>query len=253
MTENKRTDETPNTGAAEHAHALTARTQGELVQASGEDLPVLEAFQRFLDAEREQARKRMFIMATSFSAVLVVLVAAGIYYSLSMIRPVRQDFRTLNSSVHIAEKNRERAENRLSSAIDRLHQDGRSFKETLAHDKQALAEARADIRIKTQTLEYQLTDTKTTLAELRQQNKQLQEQLAGIKNEVPALALEMETVLEKIKEHNKPQTTPSPMIKSEIITPETRPVLMPGTGPVSMTIFPAGSQEPIPWRLPIPE
>ena len=63
--EDKLTDETHDTESRTHAHAhaLTARTQGELVQASGEDLPVLEAFQRFLDAEREQARRRMQYIA----------------------------------------------------------------------------------------------------------------------------------------------------------------------------------------------
>lgn len=251
--EAKVTDNTQDPESATHAHALTARTQGELVQASGEDLPVLEAFQRFLDAEREQARRRMFIMAASFSAVLIVLVAAGIYYSLSMIRPVRQDFRTLNSNVHIAEKNRERSENRLSSVIDRLHQDGKTIKERLANDKQALAETRADIRIKTQTLEYQLTDTKKTLTELRQQNRQLREQIAEVKNDVPALALEMKTVLEKIKDSNTPQALPEPEVKSAIAEPKTPLMHRPSTGAISMTILPAGSHEPIPWRLPIPE
>ena len=251
--EDKLTNETHDTESATHAHALTARTQGELVQASGEDLPVLEAFQRFLDAEREQARRRMFIMAASFSAVLIVLVAAGISYSLSMIRPVRQDFRTLNSNVHIAEKNRERSENRLSSEIDRLHQDGKTIKERLANDKQALAETRADIRIKTQTLEYQLTDTKKTLTELRQQNMQLREQIAAVKNDVPALALEMKTMLAKIKDSNTPQIVPEQEKEPRIAAPEPHPMLMRSTGAISMTILPAGSHEPIPWRLPIPE
>jgi hypothetical protein len=30
-------------------------------------------------------------------------------------------------------------------------------------------------------------------------------------------------------------------------------MLMRSTGAISMTILPAGSHEPIPWRLPIPE
>ena len=60
-------------------------TSGNLVamyQASGsnaESFPVLKAFQEYIDAERAQARKRVMMLAISFSAVLcaVVLVFLG--------------------------------------------------------------------------------------------------------------------------------------------------------------------------------
>lgn len=66
MEENKTSD----SGAHESADNFFALS----VPKSDESFPVLKAFQEFLDAERERARRRQMILATSFMAALVVVV-----------------------------------------------------------------------------------------------------------------------------------------------------------------------------------
>lgn len=66
MEENRNSD----SGSHESADNFFALS----VPKSDESFPMLKAFQEFLDAERERARRRQMILATSFMAALVVVV-----------------------------------------------------------------------------------------------------------------------------------------------------------------------------------
>lgn len=66
MEENRNMDH----GAQENAENIFALS----VPKGEESFPVLKAFQEFLDAERERARRRQMTLAISFMAALVVLV-----------------------------------------------------------------------------------------------------------------------------------------------------------------------------------
>lgn len=61
--------------------------QGGLVVSGGgspEQFPVLKAFQEFIEAERAQARKRVFQLTLTFATVLIVIVAAFFAIGISM-------------------------------------------------------------------------------------------------------------------------------------------------------------------------
>ena len=72
-----------------------------LAKNNNESFPVLNAFQRFLDQERERARRRVVTMAVCFTgAMVVMLLVFGIlfatFFSRMMVRNERQQDRLLD-------------------------------------------------------------------------------------------------------------------------------------------------------------
>jgi hypothetical protein len=72
-----------------HAPDATSGNLVAMYQASGsnaESFPVLKAFQDYIDAERAQARKRVMILAISFSAVLCTVVLVFLAMIIYMLK-----------------------------------------------------------------------------------------------------------------------------------------------------------------------
>jgi hypothetical protein len=251
------TDDDTQADATESNRAMVTREQAALVQGATDDMPVLEAFQRFLDAERQRARRRMIAMAVSFSAALLLLIVAGVVYALNVLRPVHEEFTYLRTSIETSEKDRARKENRVSTALEKLQQEGRHLKESLSGERQSLAETRTELNIRSQNVESQLDATRKALAELKSENARLQDQLAEVRNGVPVLALEMESVLRKIQRQESQASVESARPPSGThLAHATPPRPMASAPPVrslSMVIFPGSKDDPITWRMPIPE
>ena len=98
-------EDTPPT--ADEAASGAAPTDPEnlfavaLSKSSNDSFPVLNAFQTFLDQERERARRRVVTMAVCFTgAMIVLLLVFGIlfatFFSRMMVRNDRQQDRLLD-------------------------------------------------------------------------------------------------------------------------------------------------------------
>jgi hypothetical protein len=68
----------------ERGVVLFADQSGSIIRAGDEaleeDLPVLNAFRQFLDAERRRARRQMIIMITVFTVILVGMAVGGTWF-----------------------------------------------------------------------------------------------------------------------------------------------------------------------------
>jgi len=78
---------------------LEALRSGAALETFGPRWPVLQAFQEFLEIERRQARRRLLRMAAGFLALLVLVVAGGLFTLVHLNGRMRRDVEALEAAL----------------------------------------------------------------------------------------------------------------------------------------------------------
>ncbi len=139
------------------------RTQIAGIQRAPGSLPVLEAFQQFLEQERRIARRRLLVV-TLLAVVLILgaLVGAGLYIRHALDRADAE-------TAVLAERAEE-----LATSIATLHA-GQSASDTqISRTKQVLTAQQRRLQAYEQTLAQAEQDVETRLGGTRQEIEQLQ-------------------------------------------------------------------------------
>lgn len=76
--------------------------EGASLEAFGNRLPVLQAFQEFLEIERRRARRRLIGVALTFLGVLVAILIAGGFLFATFARRMNTDISDLQKSLAVA-------------------------------------------------------------------------------------------------------------------------------------------------------
>jgi hypothetical protein len=229
-------------------HALAQRQAAGLETANTESMPVLEAFQQFLDAERRRSRNRMILLSAAFAGVLIIVIAAGVVAALSYVRPVQAGLATLQRDIGGSERRATRAARKVDEAMEQLSQRDRRLREDIGRDKQSLTEAQVTIKQQTESLQTDMDRSKDILRQLQQDNLRLRSELKAATVPAPSLAAA--------------PTVPAPSSPQEAVAAE-RPVpVAPGrftAGPqrgsrsFELSIAPVGADEGVAWRISVPE
>lgn len=147
--------------------ALVARHAGE-IELPGDSMPVLEAFQDFLEAERRRSRNRMIVLSSVFALVLIGVVFGGGAVFLSMLNPVHTEVQDLQADVGVFTRQTERANRRVDDVAARINRQERLVRDELAREKQAMAEARTAVRGDTEALKAELAHLQEVVKALRE-------------------------------------------------------------------------------------
>jgi hypothetical protein len=73
--------------------------QSSALQKPLDSLPVLSAFQEFLDHERERTRKRMIVLSISYLLALVIIVSVSMIGGMIMLKRLKGDFLNIQKEV----------------------------------------------------------------------------------------------------------------------------------------------------------
>jgi hypothetical protein len=224
------------------AQAVARRPAAGIEAADGEPMPVLEAFQKFLDAERRRARNRMLMLSAAFAGVLLIVIAGGIAAALSLMRPMQAGLVALRQDISGSERRAVRAARKVELAVEQAGQRDRRLREDLGRDRQSTAEAQAALKDQADAMKTDVDRTREMLRQLQADNLRLREEV--LRGQAAAAAL------------TPPAREPSQAVAGADVGPEippATPLVRRGPRRFELSITPAGSDDGVPWRVSVPE
>lgn len=242
-----------NTSSETHEHEIVhldndlrqieKRQFGEL-QKAPDSLPVLEAFQEFLESERRRTRKRMQVLSAVFALILIVAIGAGVFTFRNQFSNVENEFHALNEKASaFAEKTSEN--NRATKvALGRLSANLSEMKNTFSSDQVSMLTSQSNIVTKVGTYEKQVSELQQMLDDIENENDDMKKELAKMNK----TWLTVSRVIRNNR--NKKANSTRKNEKAETIS---TPLLAAATGKaptIMLTILPPGESHGIKWRLP---
>jgi len=228
-------------GAGEEpAHAADTTALGRYgpseLAAAPDSLPVLRAFQDFIEEERVRSKRRMVAMAVFFLVILAAVVAGGLVAGSAITRRVRNDVR--------------RVEDEVRQQTDRIRDEAHTV----------VAQVAGQTRELVRRLDAERDDLSTAQTNLAGRVERYGGQIAGLKEVIDMLEAESAAVknhLDALSDRMPPQTAayaPSTGIPAAAApAPAPEPPGVPRRSTVDLAIIPAGATKPVSWRMPIPE
>ena len=247
------TDNEMDTSAEIHEHEIThldhdlrqieKRQFGEL-QKAPDSLPVLEAFQEFLDSERRRTRKRMQILSAIFALILLATIGAGVFTFRNQFSNVEKGFYALNEKARaFAEKTSEN--NKATKvALGNLYANLSEMKTSISSDQVSMLTSQSNIVTKVGIYEKQVNELQQMLDDIENENNDMKSELAKMNK----TWLSVSKVIRRNR--NKKANRTRNNLQAEI-TPE--PLVAAATGKtptILLTIVPPGESHGIKWRLP---
>lgn len=175
------------------------------IQRAPGSLPVLEAFQDFLDAERAKARRQMTALTAVFILILLVITVGGGALVYFQTQRSAADYSSISSKTETLAK----ASKQMDGNFKELH----SQLEKAVAGQNAIIAAQSNVNTK-------LSDTTGTVAELQKKLNKLQNENQALRSELEKVNKNSVAAATKIKElekwqkalarrilkHNKPNT-----------------------------------------------
>ena len=214
--------------AVRESHTPTKRAGG--LPASVTGLPVLEAFQRFLDAERRRTRNRMMVLTALFVLVLIIAGAVSVIVGARLFRNTEKEIQGVQEHVAAIENETHGLRDEARSMINRAAASLQKKHLALARTSKAQLEQHDD----------NIGRMQMQVRELEAQNTVLNYELDSVREILPSLSTDLRLVV-NLMEDMRP-------MEPELVDP-----LLSAPESITMLIRPQGLDEEIPWRLPIPE
>lgn len=207
------------------AHATGTKTLRKRFSAGIErtpaSLPVLEAFQEFLDLERRRARNRMLVLAAFFVIVLLSVVASSLFISINFLDQFRENFQSMHKNVNTFQEAFRKTKNDTDSILERLVGDTTKLRNHIALEQQTITKTRSKIT-------SELNKIVEVIAMLEKENSSLKKDLSRMEAKWLTLSESMETT-----DTLEPTAT--------------------GHSSIVMSIVPHGGNTATEWHIPIPE
>jgi cell division protein FtsB len=222
------------------------------IQRAPGSLPVLEAFQEFLDNERRKTKKRMVVLMTTFVFILLAVVGSGSALVYWQMRRVDADFSAVSAET-----------DSLATALTEQAETGRQAREALAAHQAQLAAAQSNAVAQLAGNGGRVTTLEGALERISAENAELKADLERAMRDWPVVAAKVEALIDqKTGRDNELILPPQPQATQEAVAPPERALAMPAAtagkasdpSTVMLTIVPPGESHGIRWRLPaIPE
>jgi len=234
------------------------------IQRAPGSLPVLEAFQEFLDKESQKAKKRLMQATLLFTAIIIAAVAAGGTFIYLQAKRSAADYSALAAKTGELES----ANKASSASISELE----ALLNTNTEQQKNLQSAHANITDIVNNDSKLIEDLQQTIKNLEEENKSLKADITKfivdwhtITQKVDSIAATQTTLLAKsqaapakpantpeptadLKQTADPKTTVSPAQPSTELqsTDETSAK----SASIKLLIVPKGRESGIRWRLP---
>lgn len=233
-------------GMANNAQVPTMRSASDLANmdnVSADSLPVLQAFQDFLESERKHARRQIMAITSFFLLLFVIIAGAGAFFGYVYFGKMNNEIAFLHGQINQTKSTMkiERAE-LLAGFTDRTDALSTRIVDGDVLIKQATSEISNTFSNTISTSQAELNQIRDSLASLEQENKNLRRDLALISVAPPA-------------------TSPALAMASSTSTPVSQPTVRkipkpPASSdysPLEIAILAPGSSNAMKWRIPISE
>ena len=149
--------------------------RGVVMPRPGEpgSLPVLEAFQEYLETERRQARGRLWALTFFYTAILLTLLAGGYFLTQSRLHDVDGDVSALGNELQALETSTAQTLNLISNMNARLSTQDVMFREAVHHDRGRLKDVQDRIGSMQGEYEAQIETMISQLEALKGKNAEL--------------------------------------------------------------------------------
>jgi hypothetical protein len=232
----------------DHGLKQIERARHPGLQRASDSLPVLEAFQMFLDAERRKARARLVTLFVAALATLLLIGAGAIF----LVLKTSGDLQGRVDRFALASQNLSRE---VAAAQEKAHSTIGAFESQLETIQKELADGLAEaIRLSETNAPIELPPAyheamaamQTQLAEMRTANASLATALKDVTNQwAEALASTPEEPL-VTQTGSEPLPLPEPVMPP---LPQNAAVTDVNNS-ITLLISPPGDATPVKWRLP---
>ena len=214
---------TPVNKPVVHPNSDLANTQ--------ESLPVLQAFQQFLDVERKRTRSRMITLTLVFIVVFILVAAISLTVALTYTRQFTKDFHDMKDQVAVVQQDAQKVNSDTRTALTNFETEASK----LQSDMLNISQSTTDIKAQTESYDSALTKLREMVNSLAAQNDSLRTDVARLKNASP----------------NQPQ----PLYYQSIRETTRQQLAQPdnNSSTLVMPIVPRGKTNAVAWRIPLPE
>jgi hypothetical protein len=204
------------------------------LEKKAESLPVLDAFQQFLDVERKRSRSRMVTLTLVLIVVFVAVAAISLTVALVYTRQFRNDFTDMKGQV-----------SEFQRTSEKLNEDTRTSLQKFDGEVRDVASTATDAKARAEQHDAALSKLQDSVTLLETQNDVLRTDLARLNSGFPAVSSTVEDLQKQVARLSYKsirQTTEDQKLPAQV----SRQALV-------MPIVPRGKTNAVPWRIPFPE
>jgi len=218
------------------APTLTSGLAG--VQTTPESLPVLEAFQKFLDAERKRARGRLVTLTLFFIALIISIVAVSMFVMLTYLDQTERDFVDFRSDLAGLRSTTLEGMATADLTIAGIQDEATELRRQITEKKDLLASADSRISSQFKNQDSRIQQLTEAVEIVRNENELLKGNLGRLESDLPPITRNADTVMRRIADWGLDgSNTPSDSIHETLV----------------VSIAPKGTNAAVRCRLPIPE
>jgi hypothetical protein len=223
----------------------------DLADVSTDTMPVLQAFQEFLETERKHARRQIMAVTIFFLMLFIIIAGAGTFFGVVYVGKMNSQMTTLHRDLATTKRSLKQETSDMLLGL-KARTDALTAKivdgDTLI--KEATSEISSTVSNSLAMRLGELAQIRSALSELREENMDLRLDLARIRTESsPPTPVATVTVSEPALPLEQPATV---NVVPPIKTPKVR-ATEPRLAPLELAILAPGSSETIKWRIPIEE
>jgi cell division protein FtsB len=238
-----------SSGRKGNAQIPTMRKASELADAaavSADSLPVLQAFQDFLESERKHARRQIMTVTSFFLLLFLIITGAGAFFGYVYFEKMNNEIVFLHSELSRSKSTMSiETKKRLSGLADRTDALSTRIVDGDVLIKQATAEISSTFSNSMTASFAELDQIRNSLAALQKENRSLRHDLATINITPPATSPSME-MASSSSSYPSETSTSLPAVR-KVPKPPTSSAL----SPLEIGILAPGSSNAMKWRIPI--
>ena len=174
--------------ARRHANGATGsslvRRENFGVMETPESLPVLQAFHEFIENERKAARSKLVTLSLFFIAVVISLIAAAMFISVTFFDQVRGDVNIVQGEAALTRQQLSRVKGRTETALAGLGRRTDMLREDMRKDRETVAAA----HMQTTSLVNRLGQMNEVMRMLELENTALRRDLGALNNHLPQVS-----------------------------------------------------------------
>jgi hypothetical protein len=216
-------------------------SKGESPGEIPESMPVLRAFHEFLDQERRRSRRRMIILGSALAAVCLLILLIGAIAVVQHQNRVALRYNTMADELLTLREEAVRAKDAAGATMLKVNDRTENLKDILLMSQQALINVQSKIDAQTTVQSREMGALRETLDRLSRDTSAKDEELSMFKVRWADMMRDVRSSREDLAvAQTQPRSISMPSVNG------------PGSG-ITISIVPAGSDQPITWRMALPE
>lgn len=217
------------------------------IERTPESLPVLEAFQSFLDAERKKTRKRIMAVSVFFLILIGVASGAAVMAGMLLAKQVKKDVSGMRDEVSAVRSEARKYQQDVEKALSSFTTEAEKLREEV---KKETAAGSSELTSQVSSYNEELAELKTTLQTVENENTVLRGDLTRLQTGFPAFSNDIHRVIQELLGGSRrpPAAEVGPVAVAQPVRKAAGP-----SQDLIIALTPANSANTVAWCIPIPE